>query len=324
MSIDANPLPDVLAPLVGGLKNLTFALLPAIASVKGVNGAFSLLTDRSASLTASIAATSAAIVALGAAALPGGFEILGQVVTYLAAVIGSVATPIFLVMMGSVMVLADMFRGPLLTATREVATWLANNLQPAIEGVVRGFLTFSDYMTVTANTIRMVFLAAAGGILTIVQGVMRAVEWVLGKIPGMGSAGKAVGKGADELGTWIDGIKEAIRSESKEADEALKRIADRQKEGRGQGQAGAAAQNFMGSLAGKIEQILKTASFAMAQKANVGFTGIADVAKQVQMQAFQSDIQTQILKVLRENLGVGKKFLKELQKVARAAPAVGA
>jgi len=68
------------------------------------------------------------------------------------------------------------------------------------------------------------------------------------------------------------------------------------------------------------ETVVKAMTAAFGKQGQVGFGGIADAQKQIQMRAFQTDIQAQILKVNQQQLDVANKHLEATR---QQAPAVG-
>jgi hypothetical protein len=80
--------------------------------------------------------------------------------------------------------------------------------------------------------------------------------------------------------------------------------------------------DFAGKLPEGISKVIQSMMGAVSKNANVGFSGIADVQKQVQMQAFQSRIAQETLDVDKDILNAVMP-LKDLLRDNRPMPAIG-
>lgn len=260
---------------------------------------------------------------LGAAAAPQGIQTFAKVLDYLTSVIGSIATPVFLVITAAVLTVADALAGPMLAATEAVAKWMADNLVSAIKETVGFFVklydwgdyvivklqNFADYMLIVAKMIQLGFTLAMAGI-------SKAVAYVLDFIPGLGDVSKALDAWSDasvqvssDLVDEISGIVDGI---DKRNDDQAARSADRKKSLEAGGGIDTTINGLLKGFGGNLGAVITEMRRGMAEKGNVGFSGLTDVQKTIQTQAFQStisgrqlDTQIKILDILS---GMAQRF----------------
>lgn len=250
-------------------------------------------------LTNTVIATGLAFVGFAAAlrAAPGALEAFGEVMTYFSTILGSVATPVVVVFMAVVLAVAEMLRGPMLSATKLVAEWLGKNLWNSIATVVVKLQNFGDYMSIVGKFIQM-------GFLTIMEGISRAVAYVIDFIPGLGGASKA-------LSDWADATGAANKEYAGEVTKLIEGIDKRNKDlAENKNPIQEFGKDFKEGFGKNLDTIMNSMDAATAKKGNVGFSGIGEISKTIQGQAFQSDmagrtlqVQQQIRDILKEMRG---------------------
>jgi hypothetical protein len=304
-SASTNPFPELLGQVAGAavaIKGLNALFQSAQTAVKAladvVNApdlktAFKNLKAGVDSFAAATVKATAALGAMGAAALTGGFGVLADVTEILTTAIGAVAVPVFAMLAAAALTVAECFRGDLLKAGEKVAGFLANNLLPVL-GVFK------------ANIAHVVF-----AFNLLISAVTNTAIMLLQLIPG------ASGPKDAAMRFHKDFVREAVKWAVAMQDANANWNNKLGNGGGGNGGGNGLLAMFRDNL-GKVIQSLEMAS---ARQANVGFSGIADVWKQVQMAAFQSQLEEEKRRFRLENLGLLRKFLDRLDKLL-AKPAV--
>lgn len=286
-------------PITNVLASFNQQIQAASMTAKGLNSTLS-------TFGAAVAKTTAGIVALGAAALEGGFKTLSTTIQYFVAVVGSVATPVFAVLAAIILTVADMFRDQLLNAARNVAAMLANNVVPQLQTMANVIGAFVDVVDAGMALLVASFKATQVAIAAF-------VEWMLSFIPGGRSNQEIVAGAAADFG--------AIFLEwEKKMQDIDQRLKGRNVLGVGPGGAGGAGGgDFAAKLADNLEAVIQDLQKNLGDRGNVGFSAIGDIGKTIQQQAFQSNIQQRLLDTQLKNLGVLREMLVELRKPQPAA-----
>lgn len=258
------------------------AILNSIASVSQALQGLAKVTGELVKVTP---AATAALTSLGAAALPGGFTVLAQTVQYMTSIIGTVAVPVFGVVAAAGLTLADMFKDTLLSAAKAVATWFTENLIPAIKLVVDACSFLAEKFADTQ------------------QGLATGMAWI-----------------GEKLGLVEKGTTDVLRG-----DDIRARARQQQAQAAAPAGGGAAAPaggGIMDKFVENFGSIVQSIRQGMAQQAKYGFSSLTEAAKQIQMQAFQSDMQKKLFDVQKSALDILESMLKEFQK-GGLQPAVG-
>lgn len=304
--------------IVGGLF---YALVSPLAGLKMVGtGVLNLFTN----LVTALGKAIFGLFTLGAAAAPQGIQTFAKVLEYLTSVIGSVATPIFTVLTAAVLTLADVLMGPMLQATDAVAKWLADHLVGAIKGTITFFVNlidigdlvitklrnFGDYMLIVAKMIQL-------GFTLVMAGLSKAAAYILDFIPGLGNASKALEAWSDssteassQLVDEIDGVLAGI---DKRNEEQGKRSEERRKSVAAGGGIDTAINGLLKMFGLNISSVITEMRRGMGANANVGFSGLTDVQKTIQTQAFQSSISSRQLNVQQAILDKLSAFASRFQ-----------
>lgn len=262
--------------------------------------AFVSLTDAALKLTTGL-------FELGAAAAPGGMEAFGHVLDYATTVLGKIAIPVFVALSTAVLTIVEHFSGPLQTASIAFAKWIGQYMIAAIDKTIE-FLE-EDLPNAIRSTIETV------------QGFGSALkklwDWLAeayAKINGPGAvddlnktkpqaaaleeyrqamlAGDKAGmqRWAKQAGLGHVGAKGPERTEDMTFDTPIDRSRARK------GSRDAATRN--------LDQLLADMAASFAKKANVGYSGVADIHKTIQQQAFGGSIQQRQLTEQEKSRGI--------------------
>lgn len=251
---------------------------------------------------------------LGLAATPAGLKIFSEVVEYAATVLGQVFVPIVTVIVAAIKALADTFNKDLTEAAKKVAGYIVDVFQNNLPTVIKSLLDFADRVaSIGAKMLSFVLLTGEliGTFLSKFFGLME-------RIFGTGMF-KDLAKLSEQA---VEGMHELLKITvpfAKGRDQAIKdREAEFGKEGHGT--FGEGVKDFGKNFKKAYNDELKAISASMAGKANVGFSNIGDVAKQVQMQGFNVDeIQRQQLQKQQEIVDAIKDMDKSIQGINTGA-----
>lgn len=305
--------------------NLANAVISTVSAVPIFGEALGIATDglskvASATITLVRGAieAGAGLIALGLAATPGGFKVLGEVVNYLTTVLGSALAPIAVVVIAAIATVADYFMGPMLDAMGVVTEWLGNNLFAATVRLVDIFDTayvkianFADYLIIVADFIKLGWQTATYGVLKALDGLNHAIGWIVDKIPFTGKAGKEI-MAREDIGKLADKALDEMRGSVSDIDnrrfgiERRNTALEERKANRPEAVA-AGMDTFIKNLKSTVQGV----NVALAEKGNLGFTGLADIAKVIQRQAFQDDFQARTLN-LQARIAKGVERLEQV------------
>lgn len=288
------------------------------------------------------------LIQLGIAALPGGLETFNDVISYVATVVGSAFAPAIVLVMAGLVTLADMLSGPVLAGVTAfldggVDKWLA-----VIEDWIAQFITWTNGFIGGAEALLQGiwwFVSAVRevGKFLIAYGPMLIGAWFGSVFGPLGAAiGAFVGLVLSIIAKLGGGVNRPDRSKGEVTPEQHRKNletraraeglppgwVDEQLEREKKEKAKNIGPQFPrlpgapkldqlfdktkinDSLKSNLAAVVSTMQTHQGEKANLGFTGIAEVQKQIQMQAFQSEIearklrvQEQILRELTEHFG---------------------
>jgi hypothetical protein len=302
---------QVVAPLNafgGALRQLTNTL--QASSKEGAGGFFAGVVGGFGKVAAAAGLAGGALMALAGGSLLGGFEVLGDAVKYLVAVIGSALAPVFVVLIAGILTLADQLRGELAPAA-EGAGDSFGVLVGVVSSVVDGFMILIDGLKIVWHSLKIGFDAFVNMIDTAGTRLGEAVVQLMSFIPGSGVSKKdaALDMAADEKA-----LAQRSTQRKSEGQEHLNAIGAAVGDitRRASGAPGADGKTTRENMASNLDSVMKALTQAAGQnsKANVGFSGIADVWKTMQMNTIQSDIQARTLDTQMKTLENVKKLVQ--------------
>jgi hypothetical protein len=288
--------------LTGGFENLgaKFGVVGAVfGAVGSVVGA---MVSTMASVAGAAVEVAGGLFQLALAATPGGLQIFGDAITYLTAVIGSALAPAAVAVIAALLTLADMVKGEMASGFQKVSQWLVTTFATTLPRIIKNILDFGD--TLASVTLKIVsavtlfasiFFEAASKLLRLV-GADRlggAAHQASGMLESLGIGAYGLAQGRD------------------------KAIADREKEARkpGGGEFANLVNSFGEGFKKNFGKVVDASAKFQGQQGNVGFSGIADVAKQIQMQSFQNDLQGDILKAGQSTVSELQQLNKQIQNI---------
>ncbi len=319
--------------VVSGFDALASIITSAFSVLSHLMTAFTSLTDAALKLTTGL-------FELGAAAAPGGLKAFAQVMEYATAVVGRVATPIFVALATAVLAIVRYFEGPLTAATLIVAEWIGVHMVDAISAIItaieKAVAFFSEALPAAVKTTIAFFKD------DIPDAFNTFVDSVYDSTDALVAFAKDLNEGARNaksvltvlFGSVTDMIDDANERNNREGQagqlgpNAARRAAERAAKGE-QFTGGGAGGDFglVDSKAGKIadligqsmHDLLQAMRDAFAQQANVGYSGIADIHKTIQMQSFKGNIQADILNENIKTNGILNRMEQLLSKRGAAA-----
>lgn len=288
----------------GGIAGLLTGIIGGVAdALKSIIKAFTSLTDATLKLTTGL-------FELGAAAAPGGMEAFGHVLDYATAVLGKVGIPVFVALNTAVLTVIEHFSGPLNQASQAFAKWIGQYLVSAIDKTIEFLeVDLPNAVSATIDWLKEFGKAVQSAWHEIsllnqsmemwAEGISRGFHRV-NEMIGIDSGGHASGFGGGK-GEWLKQIlgtnpfektPEAIASEQKQAQRSQ--------------HAAAVKKN--------LDDFLADMAASFAKKANVGYSGVADIHKTIQNQAFGGSIQQRALAEQQKSTKILEEIRNAVQK----------
>ena len=237
------------------------------------------------------------LMLLGIAALPGGFKVMAEVLQVLVSTIGQFMTPIIIVVGAALLTLAEQLKGPMASAMKfmiGVAVILAKVLAIVIDA-------FSFVINIAIAVVQVALLPLKTAILVCVLAVgsfIKALGEIIDYIPGTGDFGKNLQTAGDNaMGLATAGFKDVAQDlfdPILRSQESLASLLS------GLTGLGSSTESAMSKNMAKMVSASRRNDPNAAQP---GFSGIADLWKQIQMQAFKDPIATEQLKINTQMLG---------------------
>jgi hypothetical protein len=243
---------------------------------------------------AATAKATTALTALGASGLEGGFTVLGQTVRYFTSVIGAVAAPVFVATSAAVLTVAEAFRGPMMTATQAVAK-VMNDLIPVVGNLMDAMGRAVNFLTERAKEAK--------------EGIFD--PWWAAFKHFWGFQAQREGGALQPLAKAIQGVVPGVNADGRQA----------QAQANAPGQEGG---GFVGAFVRNLDKVIQALQVEMNRGGTGGFSDLADVHRQVQMKAFQSELQAQQRKQFEDLMNLLREWQADLHRILGGLqPAVG-
>lgn len=300
---------NIFDPIINAVGHSATAISASLPYIGVVFAAIGVVANAILLFASALGQAVSGLIQLGLAALPGGLKVFGDVMEYVTSVVGSFLGPAITVFLAGLLTLADVLLGPMKEATDTfideamngtitvMATFVnvAKKVVELLPEIVKWGVQVGGALVQAANAfINSIFgvgINLYNALQPFINAIKRLALFMIHFLPSVVKPLSPTGEGpfdaAKKAIAAIPGIPEKFKN-------AFTMVAGKSTEQR---------------IKENLPAVISAMELELGKKGNIGFSSIADVQKQVQMNAIQNDIQARTLQVQIDILNTLKEKL---------------